>query len=343
MRLPEIKGMNFHVMPIVSSLTSTRNDAMQLSPGNASTLEAELSAGLSAMPAFVSPKFFYDSLGSRLFTAICELDEYYPTRTEAAIFSAHLKDIAASAGRGVTLIDLGAGDCKKAERLFPVLQPRQYAAIDISADFLEESLGRLRERFREIEIVGLGMDFSRALDLPGSVHRSKRIFFYPGSSIGNFSPQEAASFLKHLRVACESGDGPEGGILIGVDLVKDEAVLNAAYDDALGVTAAFNLNLLRHVNRLLDADFNLRDWRHKAFFNAEQSRIEMHLVAQDNVTVRWGDGQRRFERGESIHTENSYKYSQKSFLTLLEQAGFGNTHIWTDPQEWFMVCHAQAV
>jgi dimethylhistidine N-methyltransferase len=293
--------------------------------------------------AAVSPKYLYDALGSRLFTAICELDEYYPTRTEAEIFQTHLDDIAASLGRGMTLIDLGAGDCRKAERLLPVLLPRQYVAIDISTDFMQESLERLRERFARTEIHGLDMDFSHELDLPASVHCNKRLFFYPGSSIGNFSPQEAAAFLKRLRAACECGSRSEGGVLIGVDLIKDEAVLNAAYDDALGVTAAFNLNLLRHVNRLLDADFNVHDWRHRAFFNAEQSRIEMHLVAQANVTVRWPGGQRRFERGESIHTENSYKYTQKSFLALLDQAGFGKVRIWSDPRDWFMVCHTQAM
>ncbi|MGV3741215.1 MAG: L-histidine N(alpha)-methyltransferase [Burkholderiaceae bacterium] len=330
-------------MPFVSASKAGHHDALQALPAGAAETEAELIASLSAQQAFVSPKFFYDSLGSRLFTAICELDEYYPTRTEAAVFSRHLDEIANSVGQGATLIDLGAGDCKKAEHLLPVLQPKQYAAIDISGDFLKESLERLRKRFEKVQMLGLGMDFSRTLDLPESVHCNKRLFFYPGSSIGNFSPQEAVRFLRRLRLACECGTRPEGGLLIGVDLIKDEKVLHAAYDDALGVTAAFNLNLLRHVNRLLDADFNLPDWRHKAFFNAEQSRIEMHLVAQDNVTVRWRGGQRRFERGETIHTENSYKYTQKSFLALLEQAGFGNTRIWTDARQWFMVCHAQAV
>jgi dimethylhistidine N-methyltransferase len=322
---------------------ATRESGVLTSQSNLSAVEAELNAGLSMLQATVSPKYLYDALGSRLFTAICELQEYYPTRTETAIFNTCRNEIAASAGRGMTLIDLGAGDCSKAERLIPSFQPRQYVAVDISTDFLRESLDRLRERFKKTEVLGLGMDFSGNLDLPESVHCNKRLFFYPGSSIGNFSPPEATAFLQRLRRACECGNRPEGGLLIGVDLVKEEAVLNAAYDDALGVTAAFNLNLLRHLNRLLGADFRIEDWHHKAFFNAQESRMEMHLVARSNVTVRWRSGRRRFEKGESIHTENSYKYTQKGFLSLLEQAGFGNARIWTDPQKWFMVCHADAV
>ncbi len=328
---------------IIGSPVAVRDHAAQATESDLAAVQAELGAGLSMPQASISPKYLYDTLGSRLFTAICELAEYYPTRTEAAIFRTHADEIAASAGRAVTLIDLGAGDCRKAEKLLPFLQPRQYVAVDISADFLKESVDRLRERFSRTEMLELAMDFSNALELPDSVHCNKRLFFYPGSSIGNFSPREAASFLQRLRKACECGSGVEGGVLIGVDLVKDPAILNAAYDDALGVTAAFNLNLLRNVNRLLDADFRVEDWQHKAFFNAEQSRIEMHLLPRTEVTVRWRGGQRRFERGESIHTENSYKYTQKSFLALLEQGGFGNVRIWNDPRKWFMVCHAQAL
>jgi dimethylhistidine N-methyltransferase len=304
---------------------------------------AELNDGLLALQPYIAPKYLYDILGSRLFTAICELDEYYPTRTEAAIFDAHLQEIAASIGTGATLIDLGAGDCKKAERLLPVLQPREYVAVDISTDFLEESLQRLRSRSRGIAMQAVALDFSESLDLPESVRRDKRLFFYPGSSIGNFSPDKAVHFLRRLHAACKVGSSTEGGLLIGVDLVKNKSVLTAAYDDALGVTAAFNLNILRHLNRLLDADFRVEDWRHKACFNAEQSCIEMHLVAQVDITVHWRDGQRRFERGQFIHTENSYKYTQKGFLALLEKSGFGKVRIWSDPQGWFMVCHAQAM
>ena len=306
-------------------------------------IREELITGLRAPFAFTSPKYLYDALGSKLFEAICELPEYYPTRTETAIFDAYAAEIAQSAGSGSTLIDLGAGNCAKAARLFPALRPRQYVPVDISVNFLHEAVSHLQLQFPQIEMMAIGLDFSSSLDLPDSVHREKRLFFYPGSSIGNFTPQDAVKFLQRLRKACQLNGHADGGILIGVDLVKDKAILDAAYDDALGVTASFNLNLLLHLNRLLDADFDVRDWRHRGFFNAESSRIEMHLEAKSNLTVRWLGGERRFERGECIHTENSYKYTQKSFVTLLEQAGFGESRIWTDPRGWFMVCHAHAI
>ncbi len=306
---------------------------------NAEAIRAELSAGLLATPAVTSPKYLYDALGSKLFEAICELPEYYPTRTEAAIFDAHLDQVAHSIGRGGTLIDLGAGNCAKAAKLFPALQPAQYVPIDISVDYLRVAVGDLQQRFPQVAMLGLGMDFSSGLDLPDAVHRNKRLFFYPGSSIGNFTPQEALAFLRRLRAACDT----DGGLLIGVDLIKDKALLDAAYDDGLGVTAAFNLNLLRHLNTLLGADFDIRQWRHLGFFNTSQSRIEMHLEARTDVNVSWTGGQRRFLRGERIHTENSYKYEPDAFLDLLQQAGFGAARLWTDAQRWFAVMHARAL
>ncbi|KQQ45805.1 dimethylhistidine N-methyltransferase [Duganella sp. Leaf126] len=304
---------------------------------------AEISAGLLAAEAHTSPKFLYDSLGSRLFEAICELPEYYPTRTEAAIFDAHGAAMADDIGTGAALIDLGAGNCAKAARLFPLLQPAQYVPVDISCDFLTESVTRLQQRFKHIEMTPLGLDFSGGFALPDSVRTSRRLFFYPGSSIGNFSPEQAIAFLRGLR----ANAGADGGLLIGVDLVKDSAVLDAAYDDAIGVTAAFNLNMLRHLNHLVGADFDVRDWQHRAFFNAEAKRIEMHLEARSAVTVRWSDGSapraRHFERGECIHTEDSYKYTRQSFVGLLEQAGFATNRVWTDDNGWFAVIHARVI
>ncbi|MEO7494078.1 MAG: L-histidine N(alpha)-methyltransferase [Massilia sp.] len=300
---------------------------------------AELVAGLSAREAAISPKFFYDALGSTLFEAICELPEYYPTRTEASIFARHGGEMARAIGAGRTLIDLGAGNCAKAAALFPLLHPAQYVAVDISADFLREAIERLQQRFSHIEMTGLGFDFSRSFELPGEVSPERRLFFYPGSSIGNFTPDEACDFLKRLRAQC----GLDGGVLIGVDLVKDHTVLDAAYDDGLGVTAAFNLNVLRNVNRLIGADFDVRQWRHRGFYAAEQSRIEMHLEAREALTVNWEGGSRRFAKGERIHTENSYKYRRSAACGLLEQAGFQVASVWTDPQEWFAVIHARAI
>jgi dimethylhistidine N-methyltransferase len=294
----------------------------------------ELTQGLLARQATISPKYLYDPLGSRLFEAICELPEYYPTRTEAAIFEAHGAAIAEAIGAGATLIDLGAGNCAKAAHLFPRLKPAQYVPIDISADFLREAVDSLQRRFPDIDIIALGMDFSSSLVLPDAVRRERRLFFYPGSSIGNFDPESALAFLRRLREA-------DGDLLIGVDLIKDKAVLDAAYDDALGVTAAFNLNLLNHLNRLLGADFQLRQWRHRGFFHAERSRVEMHLEARRDIVVRWRGGERRFAEGERIHTENSYKYSADGFCELLRRSGFEPAQCWTDERKPFLVCHAR--
>jgi len=311
---------------------------IQIYRKNTDAIRAELSAGLLAPRAHTSPKYLYDALGSKLFSAICELPEYYPTRTEAAIFEQHLYDIARSTGKGSTLIDLGAGNCEKAERLFHALQPAQYVPIDISVEFLREAVEYLRYRYPHIRMCGLGMDFSSSLDLPETLHRERRLFFFPGSSIGNFSPDHAAAFLARIRDACNA----DGGLLIGVDLLKGMEILHPAYDDAIGLTAAFNLNLLRHLNALLGTDFDARDWRHRCRFNLEESCIEMHLDAVRDVTVRWEEGERHFRPGESIHTESSYKYSREKFLQLLERAGFSQIRTWTDPQQWFMVCHARA-
>ena len=302
-----------------------------------SAIRDELLTGLQAPQASTSPKYLYDALGSKLFEAICELPEYYPTRTEAAIFDVHAEEIAVSVGRGRTVIDLGAGNCAKAARLFPVLEPAHYVPIDISVDFLRESVDTLQQRFPEMEITALGVDFSASLALPDNVGPAQRLFFYPGSSIGNFSPDDAVAFLSRLA---QAGDDV-GGLLISVDLVKAKPVLDAAYDDALGVTASFNLNLLNHLNKVLDVDFNVRSWQHVGFFNTELSRIEMHLEAKTAQTVRWRGGQRDFAAGERIHTENSYKYTAESFTALLERAGFTLQQAWIDPLGWFMVCHAK--
>jgi dimethylhistidine N-methyltransferase len=300
---------------------------------------AELTAGLTARHACISPKFLYDPLGSKLFEAICEVPEYYPTRTEAAIFALHGAEIARTVGTGCTLIDLGAGNCAKAASLFPLLAPGQYVPVDISAEFLHDAVARLSQRFPGIAMQALGLDFSGSLALPDSVRHGRRLFFYPGSSIGNFDPPDARDFLTRVRTQC----GPDGGILIGFDLEKDAALLDAAYDDALGVTAAFNLNVLRHANRLLDADFDVRQWRHRAFYSVPRARIEMHLEARTAQTVTWRGASRRFEAGEWIHTENSYKYRQSTALALLESAGFAASRVWLDPQGWFAVIHARAL
>jgi dimethylhistidine N-methyltransferase len=294
-------------------------------------------AALLRHPASAAPKYFYDSLGSHLFEAITELPEYYPTRTEASIFASHgaamgSAIIGGGRGEGLTLIDLGAGSCVKASRLFPLLEPKRYVAVDISVEFLRDALKRVQREQPALSVVGVGLDFSNALDLPDGLVDGRPVFFYPGSSIGNFTPDEALGFLRRVR---ERAAG--GGLLIGVDLVKPHDVLQQAYDDALGVTAAFNLNLLRQLNRLIGSDFDPRQWQHVGLYNGAQSRIEMHLEAREDQVVRWNGAQRRFARGERIHTENSYKYTVERFGALLEAAGFAATRHWTDERGWFAV------
>ncbi len=298
---------------------------------------SEVVAGLMAESPWVSPKYLYGPLGSRLFEAITELPEYYLTRTEKVLLEACREKIAHAAGLGPTLIDLGAGNCAKARSLFASLKPRQYVAVDMSVDFLRDSMCHLQRDFPQLEMLGIGVDFSAGLRLPAAVRSENRLFFYPGSSIGNFTPQQALAFLARLREQCSGG-----GLLIGVDLVKSESTLQVAYDDALGVTAAFNLNLLNNLNALIGADFSVGDWQHHARFNAALSRIEMHLEARRDTTVGWTGGARRFVQGQRIHTENSYKYRLEDFERLLEQARFSKVNAWTDANRAFALFHAFA-
>lgn len=298
----------------------------------------ELSDGLRADPAALSPKFFYNPLGSKLFEAITGLDEYYPTRTEASIFSRQHRGIAQAIQRAgiqqLSLIDLGAGNCAKAVSLMPHLLPSQYVPVDISVAFLRDAAAQVQATFPALDIVGVGMDFSAQLNLPAAVQNHDRVFFYPGSSLGNFNPEQSLNFLSSIA---NPQQGHASGLLLGIDLVKDAATLEAAYDDALGVTAAFNKNLLLHVNELLGSNFNVSQWRHVALFNAAQSRIEMHLEAREHVTVAWPGGQRQFDAGARIHTESSYKYTLRAMTQLLKQAGFRHVEHWTDERQWFGV------
>jgi L-histidine Nalpha-methyltransferase len=296
----------------------------------------ELHRSLTARAPFIAPKFFYDALGSRLFEAICELPEYPLTRAERLIFARHAEEIAARAGVDRPLIDLGAGNCEKAERLFEVLAPSQYVAVDIAADFLRDRLAALSHRNPGLPVVGIAQDFTGALELPDAVEPGPRNVFYPGSSIGNFAADDALAFLKQAREACGLG----GCLILGADLVRDKQALDLAYDDPLGVTAAFNLNVLRNVNRVLHADFDVADWRHVAFFDAVTSRIEMHVEARCDVSVRWRGGERCFKATDRIHTENSFKYTVPGLRALLRRAGFSDAQMWTDDARTFTVAVA---
>jgi dimethylhistidine N-methyltransferase len=251
--------------------------------------------------------------------------------------------MAAQMPRGACWIDLGAGNCEKAGRLLGPMGAGRYVAVDISVDFVRQALDVLQRQHPSLPMAGLGVDFSGGLALPTELAldpAQPRVLFYPGSSIGNFTPEQALDFLRNLHSACGTATG--SGLLIGVDLLKDPAELEAAYDDALGVTAAFDLNLLLHINRLVGSDFAVRDWRHLSRFNAPQSRVEMHLQARQAVTVQWPGGQRQFAAGETIHTENACKWTVPDFAALLRAAGFSKTQDWTDRADRFAVFWATA-
>ena len=298
-----------------------------------------LIAGLLASPAHIEPKYFYDPLGCALYAAICQLDEYYPTRTELSIFQQHRGEISAKiaeAGRCGTFVDLGAGDCCKAISWLPFIQPQRYLAIDIAGPTLDTALGNMAAEFPEIEMFGLITDFSQRLDIPADLLTAPTTLFYPGSSIGNFTPAAATQFLRQIRGYTEGG-----GLLIGVDAKKDKRRLDAAYADALGVTAAFNVNALRHINRVIKADFNELYWRHIGTYNEALGRVEMHLESVVEQSVMIGGIVRTFARGERIHSENSYKYSREQFEAMLREAGFSDMAVWTNSDHAFWVFYAR--
>jgi dimethylhistidine N-methyltransferase len=298
----------------------------------------ELVAGLMATPARLAPKYFYDELGCALYGAICRLPEYYPTRTETAIFREHRAEIAAAMGQERQLVDLGAGDCCKAMGWLPFLAPRRYIAVDIAEAEIHRALTGMARDFPELELVGVVTDFCRDLDLEGVLDAGAATFFYPGSSIGNFTPEEAGGFLGRLHEYCAARPG--SGVLVGVDGKKESSLLDAAYDDALGVTAAFNRNALQHLNRRFGFDFALDGFRHHGFYNERLGRVEMHLESLRDQSVRLGGPVRRFARGERIHTENSYKYEAAEFEALLRAAGFQALRRWSDAANGYFVFHA---
>jgi len=296
----------------------------------------EIEMGLLAQSASISPKFLYDALGSHLFTAITLLPEYYPSNTEKNIFTHYHDQIAHAIGIGGTLIDLGAGNCQKAESFFNSLKPASYLAIDFSVEYLQDALQKLAGKYPHILMQCIGMDFSKQLNIPDAITKTKRTFFYPGSSIGNFSSSEALELLSQIK-----SQANEGGLLIGVDLMKEDSVLLAAYDDPLKVTAAFNLNILRSVNSHLGSDFRVEQFRHLVQVNHVENRVELYLEALEDLAVSWPGKSRAFKKGELIHTENSHKYTIESIQQLLKNAGFATSQIWTDPKDYFAVIYAQ--
>jgi L-histidine Nalpha-methyltransferase len=291
-------------------------------------------AGLSAKPKWLLAKYFYDATGSELFEQITELPEYYPTRRELAILRDNAGAIAALIPPGAALIEFGAGSSKKARILFAAApQLAAYVPVDISGEFLLEEARQLRRDVPKLSVWPVAADFTKDFRLPSFVASRAHVGFFPGSTLGNFEPHDAAAFLRHAGRMLGQGSL----LILGVDLVKATEVLNAAYNDAAGITAAFNRNLLARMNRELDADFDLDTFSHRAFFNPAHSRIEMHLVSAKRQTVTVAGEKFSFHAGESIHTESSYKYTLESFRALAHEAGWRPLEVWTDADSYFSV------
>jgi dimethylhistidine N-methyltransferase len=291
--------------------------------------------GLSEPQKRVPCKYFYDEKGARLFEAICELEEYYPTRTEVKILRSNIGKIAAWIGPDCNLVELGSGSGLKTRLLLDHLERQaSYMPIDVARAQLLEYSARVAEEYPGLAVTPLCADYTNDLDLPRFTEFSSRtLVFFPGSTIGNFEPAEAEVFLRRLAAIC----GSDGGILLGVDLKKERALLDAAYNDSRGITAAFNLNLLSRANRELAADFDRAQFRHEAFYNEEAGRIEMHLVSRKHQVVSVAGAEFSFDRGESILTEHSYKYTPEEFSSLAARAGFNVVRCWTDEERWFSV------
>ena len=296
-----------------------------------------LVAGLLATPASIAPKYFYDTRGCDLFAAICRLPEYYPTRTEAAIFATQRAALRAIVGTRKECVDLGAGDCSKAPLWFDLFTPSRYVAVDIARDTLARALPPLAARHPGVEMLGVVADFTRGLDLARDLRGGPVTFVYPGSSIGNFAPHDALRLLRAIERHCRDD---ASGLLIGVDTKKDAGRLSAAYDDAEGVTAAFNRNVLFHVNRILGTRFDPAAFAHVAFYASEASRIEMHLEARSEQSVVIDGIVRTYARGERILTEHSHKYAPEAFEALLGDAGFRRVTRFQDPAGDFAVYYA---
>ena len=298
----------------------------------------EVLEGLTATPKTLSPKYFYDKRGAELFDQICTLQGYYPTRTEVSILETHIVDIITALGRHPILYEFGSGSSTKTQILLKNMDDiAGYVPIDICPDYLYAAAEELRRKFPSLEISPTCADFCEKVELTDSVTRAHkdcgRVVFFPGSTIGNFTPEEASHFLFNAA----STLGAEGKLLIGVDMIKDVAVLEQAYDDAGGVTSDFNLNILYRINRELGADFDMSCFRHFAFYNQKLNRIEMHLTCIQSCQVTIQDHVISFSSGESIHTENSYKYEPQGFIALAEQSGFRFLQRWSDPGEYFSV------
>jgi len=303
----------------------------------AQTFYDDVVAGLSRPERSLPCKYFYDERGSKLFEQICQLDEYYLTRTELSIMRRHAGQMAEQIGRGVMLVEYGSGSSIKTRILLDHLaDPVAYVPVDISRDHLQQSADDLHRHYPDLEVLPVCADFTEDFELPVSRREPTHdAVYFPGSTIGNFQPQAAQAMLRRIVRLCGCG----GGLLIGIDLQKDARTLEAAYDDSQGVTAQFNLNLLRRINRELDGDIRVQDFRHLARYNEALGRIEIYLVSRCDQTIRVGDHSFDLAEGETIHTENSHKYTIDGFADLAAAAGLTLRRHWTDPQDRFAVLH----
>lgn len=316
------------VKPIFSDATPVALDTPELA------FLADVRDGLSKKQKALSPKYFYDSAGSDLFEAITRLPEYYPTRTEVGILDRSGPEMAALLPARAALVEFGSGSTIKLRRLLRHLDKlAAYVPVDVSGEFLRSQAEVLSGDFPHLRVEPVVADFTRDFDLPESLRDMPRAGFFPGSTIGNFEPSEAEDLLR--RFGRILGEGAH--MIVGVDLVKDAAILERAYDDAAGVTAAFNLNLLTRINRELAGRFDLGAFSHRAVFNPQASRIEMHLVSAGAQDVGIGSDTVAFADGETIHTESSYKYTVETFRALVERAGWTWIQVWTDPEGLFSV------
>ena len=305
-----------------------------LTPSEDSFRDAVL-AGLSNSPKTLPCKFFYDARGSALFEAICEVPEYYLTRTEIGILETYAGAIAERIGPNCRLIELGSGASRKVRLLLNALEaPLAYVPVDISRSFLRDAAAKIAADFPELEVIAVCADYTRPFELPKLAGPpGKRVGFFPGSTIGNFEPEGVVAFLTH----CGRLLGPGAEMLIGADVKKDKAILDAAYNDAEGLNAAFNLNLLHRIAKELDSDIAIDDFEHVAFYNPDEGRVELYIRSLKDQTAVIAGRRFSFAAGEMIHTENSYKYAIPEFRALAARAGFSALDTWTDPDGKFSV------
>jgi len=311
----------------------------------AAATAAEVLAGLAQSPKKIAPKYFYDKKGSALFDAITRVDDYYVPRVEQQIFEQFRSEMCAAMGAGVTLIEPGAGSCEKVKWLLQELQPKIYMPMDISAEHLEESAAGLKSLYPDLRIIPQVGDHTIDINIELDEPTEQAVFFYPGSSIGNFDPAAAECFLRTMRTMRKQQQtevpnaSAAGGLLIGVDAKKDPAFLNAAYNDREGLTAKFNLNVLDHLNELLEGNIPVENFAHHAFYNENDGRIEMHLRCIKSHTATLAGQHLEFTDGELVHTEYSYKYHPDEFIDLAKRAGFAMKALWQDPQKWYSVIY----